>query len=112
VEAAVHFESGTAHLDKRARRVLDELAERAATHPRWTLSVEGHTDAVGDTEFNDWLSQQRARAVARHLRATGLPRSHLKVRGFGATRPVADGDDPTTLRRNRRVEIIIQRGAP
>jgi peptidoglycan-associated lipoprotein len=108
----VLFDSGTAHLDRRARHTLDEIGERAARHPRWTFVVEGHTDARGDTQYNEWLSTLRARVVARHLRGLGLPASRFKIRGFGATRPVAEGFAPETLRRNRRVEITIERGTP
>jgi outer membrane protein OmpA-like peptidoglycan-associated protein len=111
-ELIVHFASGEALLDAHARGALDALGARVARHGEWTFAIEGHADARGDAAFNERLSQQRARAVALRLRARGLVLSRMQISAFGSTRPISSGDDPVSLRRNRRVEIIIARGAP
>jgi peptidoglycan-associated lipoprotein len=108
----ITFDTGQSLLDAGGRAALDALAARAARNPSWILSVEGHADARGDAEGNERLSQQRAEAVARRLRARGIPASRLQLGAFGATRPVTDDADPASLRRNRRAEIHIERGTP
>ncbi|HYB98460.1 MAG TPA: OmpA family protein [Candidatus Limnocylindrales bacterium] len=77
------------------------------------IAVEGHTDAVGTRQYNQWLSERRAWAVADELAARGVDRRRLAVRGFGEAFPVEpnvlpDGfDNPRGRARNRRVEVIV-----
>jgi outer membrane protein OmpA-like peptidoglycan-associated protein len=109
---ALHFATGQAGLDGEARQMLAALSQELAEHPAWTLAIEGHTDARGDERLNKRLSLERARVVALRLRALGIAGGRLRVRGFGATRPLVDGDDEAALRLNRRVEIVIAREEP
>jgi outer membrane protein OmpA-like peptidoglycan-associated protein len=109
---ALHFSTGQARLDDDAREILAQLSAQVAAHPGWTLVIEGHTDARGDERFNRRLSQLRARMVALQLRELGVGGQRMRARGFGAARPVAEGDDEAALRLNRRVEIVIARRAP
>jgi outer membrane protein OmpA-like peptidoglycan-associated protein len=108
----IHFATGRAALTPRARAAVDELMARADAHPGWTFAVHGHADARGDAALNQRLSAERAQAVAARLAAAGLSSSRLQTTSFGSARPVAEGDQPDTLRRNRRVEILIVRGEP
>jgi outer membrane protein OmpA-like peptidoglycan-associated protein len=105
------FDTGQSMLDGRARALLDALAVRAQRRG-WVLAVEGHADARGDDRFNDRLSLQRAQGVAQRLRARGLAPRRMQVTSFGATRPASAGEDQASLRRNRRVEVLVVRGAP
>jgi OOP family OmpA-OmpF porin len=109
---ALLFPTGQARLDDDARQILAEISAQVAAHPGWTLVIEGHTDARGDERFNRRLSQLRARMVALRLRELGVGGERMRARGFGAARPVAEGDDEAALRLNRRVEIVIARRAP
>jgi hypothetical protein len=71
------------------------------------LDVDGHTDSVASTAHNQTLSQHRADAVAKVLRAA-RPDLKLSVHGYGETRPkvVESGDDIAEDRaQNRRVEL-------
>jgi len=108
----IHFNTGEAALNPRARAAVEALVARMADHPGWTLAVEGHADARGDAALNERLSQERAQMVAARLERLGLPASRVQMAAFGATRPLTAGDDPAALRRNRRVEILIARGEP
>jgi outer membrane protein OmpA-like peptidoglycan-associated protein len=80
------------------------------------LSVEGHTDAIGDPGYNSMLSDQRAHAVKRWLvQRNVMKASAIHTKGWGKMRPVArntrpDGaDDPLGRQKNRRVEIWLIR---
>jgi outer membrane protein OmpA-like peptidoglycan-associated protein len=108
----IHFTTGDASLDGHARAAIDALAAQSVRHRGWTFTVNGHADARGEDGFNAKLSGQRAAAVVARLEGAGVPRSQLRAAAFGSTRPLATGDDPRSLRRNRRVEILIARGAP
>ena len=80
------------------------------------LSVEGHTDAIGDPGYNSMLSHQRAHAVERWLvQRNVMKASAIHTKGCGKMHPVArntrpDGaDDPIGRQKNRRVEIWLIR---
>ncbi len=111
----VFFEFDSADLTLAAREKLGEVSEiltRPSTSSR-QLSVEGHSDDVGDEQYNLALSQERADNVLEILAFSGIKRERLEAIGFGETRPVelsaaAGGQDAEQARsRNRRVEIVI-----
>jgi outer membrane protein OmpA-like peptidoglycan-associated protein len=90
-----------------------EIVVRLA--PERNLSVEGHTDAVGDGEYNLELSLRRAIAVSDALQAGGVAAERLRTVGHGERFPVAQNrtpegrDDPAGRAANRRVEVVIER---
>jgi peptidoglycan-associated lipoprotein len=112
LELTIHFTTADATLAPRARAAIDELAAGAAAHGGWSFIVNGHADARGEADFNVRLSELRAAAVAARLEAAGIPVSRLRTTAYGASRPLATGEDRSSLRRNRRAEILIVRGAP
>jgi len=69
--------------------------------------VIGHTDATGNAQANQQLSEQRARAVAGILAEQGIRRDRMYFQGAGAARPIADNANPATRGQNRRVEIVL-----
>ncbi|MCZ0734281.1 OmpA family protein [Phreatobacter sp. AB_2022a] len=99
-----------------ARPVLNRLAELLAGYRQAAVAIEGHTDAKGDDDYNQALSERRAAAVKAYLAQRNAGAARLSTRGFGESRPVApnttpDGaDDPEGRQRNRRVEFVIGPG--
>jgi outer membrane protein OmpA-like peptidoglycan-associated protein len=108
----VVFEFGSAELSPVADDAIAAIAEQIGNTPG-TLTVEGHTDSIDDTAFNQKLSEQRAAAVAAALRARLGDRFTVETMGFGESRPIApnqhpDGsDDPDGRAQNRRVEVRL-----
>ena len=89
-----------------SRRDLDRVAEALADRGMAGVPVtlEGHTDAAGDADYNLRLSQRRADAVVAYLVGRGIAEERLRAVGYGEERPLpahAPGDD-----RQRRVEIV------
>jgi OOP family OmpA-OmpF porin len=77
-------------------------------YPTTTAVIEGHTDNVGDAEYNRDLSQRRAESVVNHLVETyGIDRSRLTAKGYGMANPVADNATDAGKQANRRIEAII-----
>lgn len=86
---------------------LQEIGAMLREHADLRLAIEGHTDATGEEEYNQELSERRARAVVDFLVAEyGLDAGRLEARGFGESRPVADNDTPEGRQNNRRVELV------
>ncbi len=84
---------------------LDNLLALLRDHPSLRVTIEGHTDNVGDAAKNLELSQQRAQAVADYLTKNGIDSERLTAAGFGGTRPVASNETPEGRAKNRRVEF-------
>jgi outer membrane protein OmpA-like peptidoglycan-associated protein len=88
------------------RRLADSLQENAGTE----VMLVGHTDSVGKPDYNQDLSQRRARAAAAYLSGQGVASSRLLTSGKGETDPIASNDDESGRRQNRRVEVAIYAG--
>jgi outer membrane protein OmpA-like peptidoglycan-associated protein len=104
----VLFDFDSAGLRAESREKLDKIAGILnKKYPDREIIVEGHTDNVGGPDYNQRLSRDRARSVARYLKPkTGLDK--LSFRGFGADNPIADNATKEGRQKNRRVEIIIK----
>jgi len=69
--------------------------------------VCGHTDSVGEDDYNAVLSVERAEAVARFLEKQGVDERRTHVRGFGEDFPIASNQNSEGRGRNRRTEIVL-----
>jgi outer membrane protein OmpA-like peptidoglycan-associated protein len=107
----VLFDSGRATLRPGAREKLAKVAGIVLANPGLTLEVEGHTDSVGATDYNQDLSEHRANTVRTFLVEQGIPSTTIAARGFGKTQPVATNGTAAGRQRNRRVELIVS-GSP
>lgn len=113
----VLFEFDSAELIGDASEVIENTAPILEYYSDVEVEVRGHTDSIGDDEYNQKLSEDRAAAVRDALIDAGAPSAQLEAVGFGADVPVApnttpDGeDDPEGRALNRRVEIVLKDSA-
>ena len=110
------FAFGKSDVDVKARTQLAEIAGLLA-EPMLAgrrITVEGHADGVGSRQYNQTLSEARARAVIAVLEAGGVAGDRLHSRAYGKDRPLepnrlANGlDNPDGRARNRRVALVIE----
>jgi outer membrane protein OmpA-like peptidoglycan-associated protein len=86
---------------------LQEIGEMLEENPELRIAIEGHTDSAGDDDFNQKLSERRAKSVKRFLEETyGVDESRLEAKGFGESNPMADNETPEGRQNNRRVELV------
>ena len=72
------------------------------------IEVAGHTDSLGNDDYNLNLSQKRANRVRQILIDDfGLPASKVRAVGYGESQPIASNKNHQGRSRNRRVDIII-----
>ncbi len=110
-----HFAVMGAELDASDRVQLAALADQWRGVKNLRIGIVGHTDknrvssrSLAQYPDNYALSRARAQAVADFLRRSlDLNDDQLRVDGKGPDEPVASGDSPEDLARNRRVEISI-----
>ena len=103
---AIEFEFDSDRLTSRAKVQVTELAKALALDSLrpFVFAVQGHTDSVGDRDYNRALSLRRANAVKRRLVTNRVASARLVEVGLGEDFPLPSlaGDDS----RNRRVEIV------
>lgn len=100
-----HFQLGSAELPSELKKQLDVFAQVLSSRPSDTppVLVTGHADASGNTELNQNLSAERAKAVKAYLVNKGVAPALLRIEGKGAEKLV-DVANPFASA-NRRVEI-------
>ncbi|MER2607209.1 MAG: OmpA family protein [Siculibacillus sp.] len=101
------FETGKAVLSAESERVLDALVATSLKCMEAHVTVEGHTDSVGDPGANQLLSERRADAVVVYLVAGGIEIGRLAAVGYGADRPIADNATPEGRQMNRRIDFRV-----
>ncbi len=104
---SITFPTNSAVVKSSLQSDLLELATIMNNYPNTTIEVVGHTDNTGTVDYNQALSEQRARAVRGILLSGGVNGSRIVAYGAGETRPIASNADPAGRQANRRVEIYI-----
>jgi len=101
----VHFDRNSCQLSDAVQKHLDILGKVLAGKESITISLEGHTDMSGASDYNKTLSVERAEEVKEYLVNTfKISSARIDVNGYGFDRLV-DRNDPYG-RANRRVEVI------
>lgn len=104
----VLFTTGSAELQGGASNRLNKLVNFLNQYPERRVLIEGHTDNVGNADYNQGLSQRRADSVRSYLTQQGIGSQRLTASGMGLNRPIAGNDSAAGRQQNRRVEIIIE----
>lgn len=108
LDSAVLFETGKHELKEEGLLAIHALAEQMKNLQKGTITVEGHTDDVGNEATNQTLSQKRAASVAAALKkAIDRPAFKWKEVGYGESRPLVENRTDENRAKNRRVEILV-----
>ena len=102
----INFEFDKSTIKKESYPYLDKIARLMKNTPIHII-VKGHTDNVGNADYNMKLSKARAEAVYNYLLKAGVDATHLTYEYYGMTRPIATNDTPEGQLMNRRVEFEI-----
>lgn len=103
----IYFDSGSDKIRPESTPTLVEIADMLKEHPDLDLTIEGHTDNVGNPASNLALSDRRAAAVRQVLVDTyKIDGNRLTTVGFGDTVPAAPNTTPEGRQANRRVELV------
>lgn len=103
----VLFDIGEASLKPVSANNIDKIARFMSSYPERKAIVEGHTDNMGDDDFNLDLSRERAFSVRSALVARGIDGSRITTDSLGEASPIADNNTAAGRQQNRRVEIIF-----
>jgi outer membrane protein OmpA-like peptidoglycan-associated protein len=104
----IFFDFDKSELKEASFPELKRVIELMNKNPDMRISVEGHTDNIGTSEYNIALSERRAQAVVDYLTENGVSANRLEIKGWGKSRPIVSNDDEIGGREiNRRVEFVI-----
>lgn len=106
-ERPILFDFDSAVVKKESYHIINELVDAMLSQPRLKLEIQGHTDNVGTMEYNQDLSERRAKAVFDEIVKRGVDPRRLRWRGFGKTKPVANNETEEGRQRNRRTVFVI-----
>jgi len=101
------FDSGSDKIKPESAPTLKEIGAMLVAHPELKLSVEGHTDDVGNAAANLKLSESRATAVTAALvKDHGIDAARLQAKGMGSTKPAVPNTTAEGRQTNRRVVLV------
>lgn len=106
IALSILFETAKHTIQKESLPIVDQIFELLKNNPTLKISIEGHTDNVGDAESNKTLSNNRSKAIFDALVAKGIDKTRMSFVGWGQKNPVADNRTEEGRTKNRRVEIV------
>ena len=99
------FATASASLTASGRSKLEEFF---SVTEAYSFGIAGHTDSRGSDDYNQGLSEARAKTVADVARSVGAMVD--SETGFGEKQPVASNGTSSGMAKNRRVEVICKKG--
>ncbi len=104
----VYFAFNKDTIDPVSFPLLDQVARFIREHPELgPIRIDGHTDDVGNAQYNLELSQRRARAILEYLGTKGVPKERLSHKGYGKRCPLLSNTTEDGRAINRRVDFIL-----
>ncbi|MDD4091854.1 MAG: OmpA family protein [Smithellaceae bacterium] len=108
VSFMLYFKTGGAVLTDESQALIPSIVEAARKYPAPDVSVIGHTDTMGESDYNEQIALQRAQTVAKIIRDAGIQVHDLTIESHGERNPLVPTPDNTPEPRNRRVEITVR----
>lgn len=105
----VHFAFDSAELSPEARATLNQVADEIERYNPREVTVEGHTDTAGPSDYNIALSERRAKAVSQALTNRDVTNRVIDEEAVGENDLAVETGDEVPLRENRRVTITFRK---
>ncbi len=101
----IQFEFNSHVLQPEGSNYLDNLASTLAKFVELDIKIVGHTDNIGTDEFNQQLSEKRAKSVYDYLKSKDI-NVQITYEGRGEKEPIKSNKQESGRAKNRRVELI------
>ncbi|MCQ2103557.1 MAG: OmpA family protein [Fibrobacter sp.] len=106
LKKGINFKTGSTALTKSSFNTLNDIVALMTKLADVNLEIQGHTDNVGDSTYNEELSQGRAQAAVDYIISKGIGSKRLRAAGYGPRKPIADNKTKKGRAKNRRVELV------
>jgi peptidoglycan-associated lipoprotein len=107
VDEDINFDFDKALLSLEARRILDRKAVWLNNNPEVVVTIEGHCDERGTSEYNVALGERRAFSAKDYLEGLGIDSGRLMTVTYGEEQPLDPGHDEDAWAKNRRAHFVI-----
>jgi len=105
---AVKFPTDSSALSAEAQARLTQTADRLKSENKNVyVEIQGHTDSLGDPNYNLRLGSERAEAVRRFLSKQGIALNRMSTISYGEDEPVAPNTNKAGRAQNRRVVLVV-----
>jgi peptidoglycan-associated lipoprotein len=104
-----YFDYDSAQIRPDARQALQKTADFLKGYPNTRVTIEGHCDERGSTEYNLALGQRRANAVKEYLVGLGIPADHLSTTSWGKEKPFCTDATEACYAQNRRGHFTLNK---
>lgn len=104
----LYFKHDSTELTTESTRLIADILAAAADRRSENIHIIGHSDTLGDSQFNLRLSQKRADLVRELLRNRGVNDYHMSTTSHGEEDPLIKTEDNVPEPRNRRVEVVVR----
>jgi peptidoglycan-associated lipoprotein len=101
-----YFDFNKADIRADAREALGRTAEFLRSYPQVRVTIEGHCDERGSTEYNIGLGERRAQAAKNYLTSLGIPASRMDTVSWGKERPFCTEHTEECWQQNRRGHFV------
>jgi peptidoglycan-associated lipoprotein len=105
----IYFDYDKSDIRPSEQASLQADAAFLAQHPNISVTVEGHCDERGSTEYNLALGDSRASAVKNALVAAGVAADRIKSVSYGKEKPFCTESNETCWQQNRRGHFVYTR---
>ena len=106
-DSGILFATNSSTLSDASKSALRNFANSLKANPDTDIKIVGYTDNTGKVDYNQTLSEKRAKSVYDYLMLQGVSSDRMVYEGKGVHDPIASNDTPEGRALNRRVEIII-----
>ena len=103
----VHFAFDRFNLSPEAVKILDGAVAKLQADPAINVTIEGHTDSIGTSEYNLALGERRSNSVRDYLTMRGIAANRMRTVSYGEERPVATNDTAAGRAMNRRAHLLV-----
>jgi outer membrane protein OmpA-like peptidoglycan-associated protein/tetratricopeptide (TPR) repeat protein len=103
------YATNSAILNDKSKFILKGFARYLKDNPSIQLTIQGHTDDIGEDNQNRTLSENRAIIVKDYLISQGIQANRLASKGFGETQPKVENTSEANRAMNRRTDFIIEK---
>ncbi len=103
----LQFDADSTNINEASKPVLREVSEFLKENPEIVVEIGGHTNGIPEHEYCDWLSTERAKAVADFVVSQGADGGRVYYKGYGKRKPIASNFTEEGRALNQRVEIKV-----
>jgi peptidoglycan-associated lipoprotein len=103
----IYFAFDRYDLNSEARENLEMLTDWLLAHPEFEVTIEGHCDERGTTEYNLALGERRAEAAKAYIVNLGMDIGKVTTISYGEELPVDPGHNEKAWAKNRRGHFLV-----